>query len=71
MEKTLNKSEAIQKTVKAYNNNNNILSTRAAARLYSYSDKSIANHLNSKIKPAPDYFVSYKKFSPIEENILA
>ena len=44
---------------------------RAAAYFYGYSDKSIANYLNGKIKPAPDYFVSYQKLSPIKENILA
>jgi len=46
MKKALNKSEAIQKTIKAYKNDNT-LNMRAAARLYDYSDKSIANHLNS------------------------
>ena len=58
MKKALNKSEAIQKAVEAYKNDN-IFNIRAAARLYGYSDKSIANHLNSKIKSTPDYFISY------------
>jgi len=43
---------------------------RPATRLYSYSDKSIANHLNNKIKSTPDYFISYQKLSPVEEKIL-
>ncbi len=58
MKKAFNKSEAIQKAVEVYKNDDT-LNMRAAARLYGYSDKSIANHLNSKIKPAPDCFVSY------------
>ncbi len=69
MKKALNKSEAIQKAVEAYKNDD-IFNIRAAARLYGYSDKSIANYLNNKIKPAPDYFISYQKLSPIEEKIL-
>ncbi len=32
---------------------------RAVARFYGYSDKSIANYLNGKIKSAPDYFIFY------------
>ena len=70
MKKTLNKSKTIQRTVEAYKNNNT-LNIRAATHLYSYSDKSIANHLNNKIKPAPDCFISYQKLSPIEKKILA
>ncbi len=58
MKKALNKSEAIQKAVEVYKNDDT-LSMRAAARLYGYSDKLIANYLNDKIKPASDYFVSY------------
>ena len=58
MKKALNKSEAIQKAVEAYKNDDT-LSMRAAARFYGCSDKSIANYLNGKIKPAPDCFVSY------------
>ena len=58
MKKILNKSEAIQKTVEVYKNNNT-LNIRAAARFYDYSDKSIANYLNDKIKSTPDYFISY------------
>ncbi len=69
MKKALNKSEAIQKAIEAYKNNDT-LNIRAVARLYGYSDKSIANHLNNKIKPASDYFVSYQKPSPVEEKIL-
>ncbi len=65
MKKTFNKSKAIQKTVETYKNND-ILSIRAATRFYDYSDKSIANHLNNKIKPTPDYFIFYQKLSPIE-----
>ena len=70
MKKALNKSEAIQKTVEAYKNNNT-LNIRSAARLYSYNDKSITNHFNNNIKPAPDYFISYQKLSPVKEKILA
>ncbi len=70
MEKAFNKSEAIQKTVEVYKNND-IFSMRAVVYFYDCSDKSIVNHLNGKIKSAPDYFVSYQKFSPIEENVLA
>ncbi len=70
MKKAFNKFEVIQKAVEVYKNND-IFSMRAAARLYGCSDKSIANHLNNKIKSAPDYFVSYQKLSSIEENILA
>ena len=70
MKKVFNKSKVIQKAIKVYKNNDT-LNIRAAASLYGYSDKSIANHRNNKIKPAPDYFVSYQKLSPIEENILA
>jgi len=70
MKKVFNKSKVIQKAIKVYKNNDT-LNIRAAARLYDYSDKSIANHLNSKIKPAPDCFVSYQKLSPVEEKVLA
>ncbi len=58
MKRALNKSEVIQKAVEVYKNDD-ILSMRAAARFYGYSDKLIANYLNNKIKPAPDYFISY------------
>ncbi len=58
MKKALNKSEAIQKAVEAYKNDDT-LSMRAVIRLYGYSDKLIANHLNDKIKPVPDCFVFY------------
>ncbi len=70
MKKVLNKSEAIQKTVKTYKNNNTF-NMRVVAHLYDYSDKSIANHFNGKIKSTPDYFISYQKLSPIEEKVLA
>ncbi len=58
MKKALNKSEAIQKAVEVYKNDDTF-NMRAVARLYGYSDKLTANYLNNKIKPAPDYFVSY------------
>jgi len=70
MKKALNKSEAIQKTIKAYKNDNT-LNMRAAARLYDYSDKSIANHLNSKIKSVLDYFIFYQKLLSIKKKVLA
>jgi hypothetical protein len=70
MEKALNKSEAIKKAVETYKNDEN-LSMRAAARMHDCDPKSISNYLKDKIKSAPDYFVIYQKFSPIEENILA
>jgi hypothetical protein len=70
MEKAPNKSEATKKAVEAYKNNEN-LSMRAAVRMYGCNPKLISNHLNSKTKPAPDYFIIYQKLSPIEENVLA
>ncbi len=58
MKKAFNKSEAIQKTVEAYKNDDTF-SMRAAARFYGCSDKLIANYLNGKIKSAPDCFIFY------------
>jgi hypothetical protein len=58
MEKALNKSEAIKKAVEAYKNNEN-LSMRAAARIHGCDPKSVSNYLKGKIKPAPDYLVTY------------
>jgi len=58
MKKVFNKSKVIQKAIKVYKNNDT-LNIRAATRFYDYSDKSIANHLNGKIKSVPDYFISY------------
>ena len=58
MEKAFNKSEAIQKTVEVYKNND-IFSMRAVVYFYDCSDKSIANYFNSKIKFVPDYFIFY------------
>ncbi len=58
MKKVLNKSEAIQKAVEAYKNDDT-LSIRVVVCFYGCSDKSIANYLNGKIKSAPDYFIFY------------
>ena len=56
--KTLNKSENIQKTAEAYKNNSN-LSIRRAAAIHNMISNSDNNYLSGKTKPAPDYFTSY------------
>jgi hypothetical protein len=69
MEKTINKSNSIRETAEVYENDSN-LSLRRAATLYNVHYISIINYFTNKIKPAPDYFVTYQKLTSVEENIL-
>jgi hypothetical protein len=69
MEKTINKSNSIREAAEAYENDPN-LSLRRAAILYNVHHISITNYFTNKTKPAPDHFVIYQKFTPVEENIL-
>src|SRR6266536_5264946 len=69
MNKALNKSENIQKTAEAYKNNPN-LNIRRATTIHNITPNSVSNYLNSRTKPAPDYFTSYQKLSLIEESVL-
>jgi hypothetical protein len=58
MEKAFNKSEAIERAVEAYKNNEN-LSILVAARIHGCDLKSVFNHFKNKIKPTSNYFVIY------------
>ncbi len=69
MNKALNKSENIQKAAEAYKNDPN-LNIRRAAAIHNMAPNSVSNYLNSRTKPAPDYFTFYQKLSLIKENIL-
>jgi hypothetical protein len=69
MKKAINKSNSIREAAEAYENDSN-LSLRRAATLYNIHHTSITNYLTNKIKSAPDHFVTYQKFTPVEENVL-
>jgi hypothetical protein len=69
MKKAINKSNSIREAAKAYENDSNLFLRRAAI-LHNVYHISITNYLRNKIKSAPDHFIIYQKFTPVEENIL-
>jgi hypothetical protein len=69
MKKVINKLNFIREAAEAYENDLN-LSLRRAATLHNVHYISITNYFTNKIKPAPDYFITYQKITLIEENIL-
>jgi hypothetical protein len=69
MKKAINKSNSIRGAAEAYENDLNLFLRRAAI-LPNIHYTSITNYLTNKIKPAPNHFVIYQKFKPVEENIL-
>ena len=56
--------------MKAYKNNEN-LSIRQAALFHDISPQSIINYFKNGKTPASDRHASYRKFTPIEEKVLA
>jgi hypothetical protein len=69
MEKTLNKSENIRKTVEIYKNDSE-LSLRDITKFYPYTSQSIINYLNNKYRLTPNVYASSQRLTPVEKNIL-